>query len=229
MDSKENTSGAKKWMVYLLILTTLSFFGWLAFHVKSGETFLVDDEAFAGTFAMRNNSVTLLMHGITLLGSSNFLVPANILLILWIFFQKKNGLLTLQWTITAIGSLLLMYLFKGFYERPRPLDPYLASATGFSFPSGHTLNGLVFFGLLIFILWKFAGNRYWKIWATVLLIIIIFGIGVSRIYLRVHYASDVLGGLALGVAWLTISIYFFGGIKKRKSDQDHYNSDTVAE
>ena len=216
-------------MVYLLILITLGFFAWLAFEVKSGETFLVDKEAFAVTFAIRNNSMNVLMHMLTFLGSSNFLLPANILLILWIFFQKRNRLLTLQWTITAIGSLLLMYFFKGFYERPRPLDPYLASATGFSFPSGHTLNGLVFFGLVIFILWKFAGNRFYKMWSTVFLIIIILGIGVSRIYLRVHYASDVLGGLALGLAWLTINIYFFEGLKKRESDQIHHHSDREAE
>lgn len=215
-NSQDNTGGDKRWMVYLLLLVTLSLFGWLAFQVKSGETFLVDDAAFAATFALRNNSMTLLMRGITFFGSSYFLFPANILLICWVYFHKRDRLLTIQWAVTSIGSLFLMYFFKGLYERPRPLDPYLGAATGFSFPSGHTLNSLVFFGLLIFLLWKFAGKSFLKLWGTVLLSLIILGIGLSRIYLRVHYASDVLGGLTLGTGWLTLTIYIFGSIKREK-------------
>lgn len=223
ISSGPNTVGIKKWMVYLLILLTLGLFTWLAIHVKSGGTFLIDDEAFATTYAMRNNSMTLLMRAITFLGSSYFLLPANILLICWILLFKKNRLLAMQWAITAIGSLLLMYFFKGFYGRQRPLDPFLEAATGFSFPSGHTLNGLVFFGLLIYIIWKIAANRYWKFWGIVFFSLIILGIGLSRIYLRVHYASDVLGGLTLGVAWLTLSIYVFERLTKVKINQDVSN------
>lgn len=229
ISSGENTGGIKKWMVYLLVLLTLGLFAWLAVHVKSGGTFLIDDEAFAATFAMRNNSMTLLMRAFTFLGSSYFLLPANILLICWILLSKKNRLLAMQWAITAIGSLLLMYFFKGFYGRQRPLDPFLEAASGFSFPSGHTLNSLVFFGLFIFILWKFAGNKYWKLWGAVLLSLLILGIGLSRIYLRVHYASDVLGGLALGVAWLTLSIYVFERLKKVNIDQNVYNNSLETE
>lgn len=209
----------KKWIVYLLLLLTLSVFGLLALHVKSGGTFLVDDEAFAITLAMRSNWVTLFMRGVTFLGSSYFLFPANILVICWLILWKNDWLLSMQWAFTAIGALLLMYFFKGLYGRPRPLEPYLGAATGFSFPSGHTLNGMVFFGLLFFILWKFAKRKFWKILGTILLIIIVLAIGLSRIYLRVHFASDVLGGLALGGAWLTISVYVFGLLQNRKDLQ----------
>ena len=220
-NAHKHISANKSWIVYVLVFVMLTVFGLLAFHVKSGRTFLIDDEAFAFTFAMRHKYVTLLMEGITFLGSSYFLVPANIILICWLMFWKKNRLLSIQWAITSIGALFLMYFFKGLYERPRPLDPYLEAATGFSFPSGHTLNGLVFFGLLIFILWEFAKGKYPKILGTILLSIVILGIGLSRIYLRVHYASDVLGGLALGGAWLTISGYVFGLLQKRKDHHPH--------
>lgn len=214
-NAAENTGNNKKWLIYLLVLITLSLFGWLAFHVKSGGTFLVDDVGFAITMTMRNNFLTFLMQGITFLGSSFFLLPANILVTCWLFFLKKNRLLSIHWAITSIGGLILMYFFKGLYERPRPLDPYLGAVTGFSFPSGHTLNGLVFFGLLVVILWEFKVSKCWKFWGTTLLILIILGIGLSRVYLRVHYTSDVLGALLLGVAWLTISGYFFRLFKKR--------------
>ncbi len=216
----KNTRGIKNWVVYLLLLLTLSLFSWLAVHVKSGGIFLIDEEAFALAFAMRNSIMTLFMRAITFLGSSYFLIPANLLMICWILFYMKNRLLAMQWMITAIASLLLMYLFKGLFGRQRPFDPFLETATGFSFPSGHTLNSLVFFGLLIFILWKFARYKNWKIWGTVLLSLLILGIGLSRIYLRVHYASDVLGGLALGIALLTLSIYGFERFRKVKINRN---------
>ena len=141
----------KNWVVYLLvILLSISLFSWLAINVKAGNIFLIDKEAFAITFALRFHFMDILMEFMTFLGSSIFLLPANIVLILVILFYKKDKLFALQWTITAIVSLLLMYFFKGIYQRPRPLDPYLESAKGFSFPSGHSLNSMVFFGLIIF-------------------------------------------------------------------------------
>ena len=220
-NAHKHISANSRGIVYVLVFVMLTVFGWLAIHVKSGGTFLVDEEAFAITVAMRNDYVTLLMEGITFLGSSYFLVPANSLMILWLLMHKKNRLLSLQWAITSLGALFLMYFFKGFYERPRPLDPFLEAATGWSFPSGHTLNGLVFFALLIFTLWKLPIARYAKILWTSLLMILILGIGISRIYLRVHYASDVLGGLTLGTAWLAISWYIFRILERPGKANSH--------
>ncbi len=208
----------KNGLVFLLIiLCALGLFIWLAINVKAGKSFLIDQEAFAVTFAIRNHSIDLLMEAFTFLGSSTFLLPANILLILGVLFYKKDRLFALQWTITAIISLFLMYFFKGIYQRPRPLDPYLETALGYSFPSGHTLNGFIFFGLLIMSLWKYVGNSNLRLLGTILFTILILFIGISRIYLRVHYASDVFGGWALGITWLTLCDYLFGLSGKRKN------------
>ncbi len=217
--SHQGSGAYKNWVVYLLvILLSISLFSWLAVNVKAGNIFLIDKEAFAITFALRFPFMDNLMECMTFLGSSIFLLPANIVLILVILFYKNDKLFALQWTITAIISLLLMYFFKGIYQRPRPLDPYLESAKGFSFPSGHTLNSLVFFGLIIYSLWKYAGNKSLRIWGTFLLILLILAIGLSRIYLRVHYASDVLGGLSLGLSWLILSVFLFGFLEKRNQN-----------
>lgn len=205
-----------KWKVFvLIILITLAIFMGLAVNVNAGKTFFIDKEAFAITFALRSNFMNILMECLTFFGSSTFLLPANIIAVLFILFYKRNILFGVQWALTAMVSLLLMNFFKGMYQRPRPLDPYLGSATGFSFPSGHTLNGLVFFGLIIFSFWKYNASKTLQVWGTFLFILIILVIGLSRIYLHVHYASDVLGGIALGVCWLMISIYLFGLLEKR--------------
>ena len=216
--SHQRSTANKNWVIYLLIiLLSISLFGWLAINVKAGKIFLIDKDAFAITFAFRTHFMDNLMEVMTFLGSSTFLLPANIILILVILIYKKDKLLALQWTITAIVSLLLMYFFKGIYQRQRPLDPYLESAKGFSFPSGHSLNSLVFFGLIIFSLWKYARSKSIRIWGTLLLILIILAIGMSRIYLRVHYASDVLGGFSLGICWLVMSVFIFQYQKGNKS------------
>lgn len=215
-NSYQENNANKNWIPFLLItLLSAGFFSWLAINVTAGKTFLIDEEAFAITFAVRSNFMNILMESMTFLGSSTFLLPANIFVIIVILFYKRNRFFAMQWTFMTIISLLLMYFFKGMYQRPRPLDPYLESATGFSFPSGHTLNSLVFFGLIIFSLWKYAKNKSLRLWGTALLTLIILAIGLSRIYLRVHYASDVLGGLSLGIFWLTISIYLFGLLAKK--------------
>ncbi|HEY0898042.1 MAG TPA: phosphatase PAP2 family protein, partial [Sphingobacteriaceae bacterium] len=97
-----------------------------------------------------------------------------------------------------------------------PLTPLLGPALGYSFPSGHAMSSVTFFGLLIYFIWKRAGLnpgiRYLIISLLVLLICII---GISRIYLRVHYASDVIAGFCVGLIWLVISINLLDRIEKR--------------
>ncbi|MEO6683719.1 MAG: phosphatase PAP2 family protein [Ginsengibacter sp.] len=192
-----------------IIIITISLFAWLALHIKDGGTVVADERVFEWAFALRGEYFTGFMRFMTFLGSSFFLLPANLGFVFLLFYFKKDKLMGIQWIITSLIALLLMYIFKGIYQRPRPLDPFLKAASGFSFPSGHTLNGLVFFGLVMLFLWRFCQNNLLKISGTIVLGMIILMIGFSRIYLRVHYASDVLGGLALGTAWLTSSLIIF--------------------
>lgn len=216
MQADKNTNRVVE--LFIILISSL-LFAWLSFHVHAGKTFAMDDAVFKITFSMRSNFMNGLMQVFTFLGSSYFLLPANIVLICWILIWKKDSLFALQWTVTAIGSLLLMYFFKGFYQRPRPMDPYLTAATGFSFPSGHTLNSLVFFGLIIILLWRFFSKSSLRFWGTFLLGILIIAIGLSRNYLRVHYASDVFGGLSLGLSWLLLVNLIFQIIFQRRQNE----------
>ena len=204
MDPIPVAHNKNKGLVIFIISISLILFTWLSREVYTGRTFLMDDVVFNLTFSIRSSFLTGLMQVITFLGSSYFLLPANSLMICWILIGKKDAFFALQWAITSIGSLLLMYFFKGFYQRPRPLDPYLASASGFSYPSGHTLNSLVFFGLIIILIWRYSKKKSIRLWVTVMLSVLILAVGLSRNYLRVHYASDVLGGLSLGLLWLLL-------------------------
>jgi membrane-associated phospholipid phosphatase len=100
-----------------------------------------------------------------------------------------------------------MFLLKQLFNRPRPLIPLLEPVSGLSFPSGHALMSVSFYGLLIFLAWENVNKRSLK-WVIIsLLLLLILLIGFSRIYFRVHYFSDVLAGFAAGIIWLTLSIW----------------------
>ena len=99
-----------------------------------------------------------------------------------------------------------MLLLKQLFQRKRPLSPLLKAARGLSFPSGHAIMAVTFYGLLIYIVQHNIDINWLKYLVIFLLVVLVLLIGFSRIYLRVHYASDVLGGFIIGLLWLMISL-----------------------
>ena len=151
-----------------------------------------------------NNNKTMLF--ITLLGKHQFLIPANLILIFYFLLIKKQTWFSIRVITIAISSLVLMLLLKQLFQRKRPLSPLLKAAKGLSFPSGHAIMAVTFYGLLIYIL-QHSVTIDWPKWlVTVLVTVLIILIGFSRIYLRVHYASDVAAGFIIGLLWLLISL-----------------------
>jgi undecaprenyl-diphosphatase len=154
------------------------------------------------------------MQFFTFLGTPPFMIPANILLVSYFAFIKKHKWYSIKIPVISISSLVLMLGLKQVFNRPRPLIPLVHAAQGLSFPSGHALTSMTFYGLLIYIVWERVKNRYLKWSLIVALIILIHLIGFSRIYLRVHYASDVMAGFALGLIWLVISLWALRHIER---------------
>jgi undecaprenyl-diphosphatase len=83
----------------------------------------------------------------------------------------------------------------------------LEPAKGLSFPSGHSLMSFTFYGLLIYLVWKNVESKLWSSILVTLLLVTILFIGISRVYLEVHYATDVMAGFCLGLMWLVLAIY----------------------
>ena len=95
-------------------------------------------------------------------------------------------------------------VYKGIVQRPRPEGISLVTEHGFSFPSGHSMAAMAFFGLLVWLIWHYEKDKPMRIACCVALSVVIVMVGVSRIYLGVHYASDVIGGFCVSLAWLTL-------------------------
>lgn len=142
----------------------------------------------------------------TFLGSHLFLIPANLLLIFYFLFAVHQTWFSIRVLTIALSSLALMFLLKYLFQRKRPLSPLLKAAKGLSFPSGHSIMAVTFYGLLLYILLHTVEVTWLKWLAMIFIVLVIVSIGFSRIYLRVHYASDVLAGFIIGLVWLLISL-----------------------
>lgn len=153
-----------------------------------------------------NNINNRIMLFITFLGKHQFLIPANLALIFYFLLVTKQTWFSIRVITIAISSLVLMLLLKQLFRRKRPLSPLLKAAKGLSFPSGHAIMAITFYGLLVYILQHTIEISWLRIFVTSLLVILALLIGMSRVYLRVHYASDVLGGFIIGLLWLLISL-----------------------
>jgi membrane-associated phospholipid phosphatase len=156
---------------------------------------------------------------ITFLGKHQFLVPANLLLIFYFLLIARENWFSIRATAIALSSLVLMLILKQLFRRKRPLSPLLQAAKGLSFPSGHAIMAVSFFGLIIYCLLHSELSIWLQIILTTTLVILILLIGFSRIYLRVHYISDVLAGFIIGLLWLMISLAVIAKMEKYSKDQ----------
>ncbi len=154
-----------------------------------------------------------LMLFFTFLGKHQFLIPANLILIFYFLFVARQTWFSIRILTISLSSLLLMLLLKRLFQRKRPLSPLLNAAKGLSFPSGHAIMSITFYGLLVYTLQLSITDVFFKYLVTVLIVLLIGMIGYSRIYLRVHYASDVIAGLLIGLLWLIISLSVLNGLE----------------
>lgn len=152
-----------------------------------------------------NERNTRLMSSLTILATHEFLIPANLSLIAYFLFIRRLSWFSIRIASIALSSLGLMFWLKHLFRRKRPFGP-LYKAKGLSFPSGHAIMSSTFYGLLIYITSKTIEDKSLK-WSMIIsFVILIQLIGFSRVYLRVHYASDVVVGYIVGVSWLVVAL-----------------------
>lgn len=144
--------------------------------------------------------ITPIAKVITNFGGAICLIPLSILL-LFVIKNKKIGLSI----VTNLGIVAgLNFLLKNILQRPRPTEFRIIDQAGYSFPSGHSMVSMAFYGYLIYLIYRYVKNRYVKWSLITILSILIVTIGVSRIYLGVHYTSDVIAGFLVSISYLII-------------------------
>ncbi len=160
---------------------------------------LVIDNYIINLFKYKNDLLTNFMKIITLFGSAYVIVPCCIIL-LFALKNKKNKILMMS---NLVIITLLNQLLKCVFRRLRPINGII-SESGYSFPSGHSMVSMAFYGFLIYLLYK-SNFKYKNIFIGLLIVLILL-IGISRIYLGVHYPTDVFGGFLLSISYLLLFI-----------------------
>ena len=189
-----------KWIILFICLVGFLAIAENVFHkeimmkdiigYKLVSTFLISDFA------------TPIAKFITNFGGAIFLIIATIIL----FILIKNKKIGFSIISNLVIVTILNQLLKNILQRPRPNEFRIIDETGYSFPSGHSMVSMAFYGYLIYLIYRYVKNKYVKWILIVLLSILICTIGISRIYLGVHYTSDVLGGFLISISYLVIYI-----------------------
>ena len=151
-----------------------------------------------------SENITPIVKIITQYGGATFLIALATLLLVAIK-NKKTGFLI--W-INLASTALLNKILKHIVQRPRPTEHRIIDESGYSFPSGHSMVSAAFYGFLIYLIYKNVKNKYLKWGLITILSLLIFLIGISRIYLGVHYTSDVLAGFLISISYLIIFTSF---------------------
>jgi membrane-associated phospholipid phosphatase len=220
------SSVQKRWAKFGLlsaemIVVTISFFAaTIAFVTVAKEVFWdqkkdFDHDAFEAIKPMISPGMTSVMQFFTFFAKHDFLIPANLCLIAYFLFIKKHKWYSIKIPAIALSSTALLFLMKSYFNRNRPDPPLIEAAKGLSFPSGHAMMSFAFYGLLIYITHKLVKNKPVKIAVIIFLFLFIHIIGFSRIYLRVHYASDVIAGFSVGFMWLYFSLWLLNKIERK--------------
>lgn len=191
--------------LFIILLGSAVFAG-LAAHLGAGATLARTDQAL--TDALRVSVAPLerqMFAALTHLADTATLTVMCIGLAVVLVARRRRGL-ALGWVVALAGNGLLNQTLKQVFGRARPLEPHnLVQATGLSFPSGHSSGAVVAYGMLAYLALRLLPER-WQLPTLLAAVTLVFTVGASRLFLRVHFASDVLAGFASGTAWLALCI-----------------------
>ena len=183
----------------VVIVLAAVIFLWLLDEVAEGEILKLDTLAYRFFVEyLRSDAMTPIMEGFTSLSSVAVILVMALVVACFAPGRAPGRCVCAN----VIGALVINQVLKFIVQRPRPEGYRLAVETSYSFPSGHSMISMAFYGLLIWMVWKYERDNILRhVWCCLFAVIIVM-VGLSRIYLGVHYASDVLAGFCVSLLWL---------------------------
>ena len=203
-----------RWMLLFICLIGFLALAEDVFHQEIMNGDIVGYDIVSKLFKF--NVSTPIAKFITNFGGAIFVISLTTILF-FVIKDKKIGISI----ITNLGIVtILNQIIKFIMQRPRPTEFRIIEETGYSFPSGHSMVSLAFYVYLIYLIYKYINNKHLKRTLIIILSVLICIIGVSRIYLGVHYTSDVLGGFLISFAYLIIYIELVNKFVLEKNKDD---------
>lgn len=183
--------------LYLFALVTESW-------IEEEELYALDRIVYGWLVESMNEPVTACMERITHLGDGAVVAAVTAVLAVFLLVRReRRELIALALSVGAGAA--MMWGLKWLFERARPGER-LVDALGHSFPSGHSFLAMTLYGFVIYLTWRLVRRDAVRIAVTAALTLAIFLVALSRVILRVHWVSDVAGGLTVGLAWLVCSL-----------------------
>ena len=201
------TKNIIKWI--LCVITAILAIA-ITINVKNGKILELDLNIYKFfSENIINDKLTPIVKVITHIGGAKIVFVLTVLAIILI-----KGLKNKLFLLTGIvGTAGLNVLLKHIVQRERPNINRLIPEKGYSFPSGHSMMSMAFYGMLIFLIFKYVKNTALKWTLIVILTILLSTIGITRIYLGVHYPSDVIGGFVVSLTYLFILTEIYNKVK----------------
>jgi membrane-associated phospholipid phosphatase len=233
MSSSPFGIGIKRWfpllspkmvLAALLFMVALFLFIFLVHEIFQEKEYLFDTQFIAIVAQYRSPGFMKAMQAFSFFGSSAFLLPAYIALTAYFLIKRRRGY-SINIALMGIGSTILLNALKLIFHRHRPGPALLFNLHTYSFPSGHSVSSIIFVSVLCWLLWRTGRPVIFKWLLSALLFLFAVTVGFSRIALGVHYPSDVLAGILLGISWVAAvwwwMLYLAGKGSSIKSNGPH--------
>ena len=205
---KNSVSTTKKLLFFLscaLVAVCGGIFLLIAIKYSLDGGFSIDASLIKFSQSIENDFLTSFFKLLTHLGS--FITIIILTIVLAIILKPVLLKIFVVINVGVVGAFCL--IVKKIIERPRPVGIALIEETGFSFPSAHSMISVVFYGFLIFIIWKMIKNKTLNIVLTSIFSVLALTIAYTRVYLGVHYITDVCAGAVAGLAYLIVAIWAY--------------------
>lgn len=198
-----------------LFFVAIATFSYVTIEIQKTTITNFDNKVITYVQSYVNPKLTSIIGVLTEIGSVKIVVIFVFVLGAILFFKKRIALSIFVIGASTAGGVFNL-LLKSIIQRERPDILRIVEASGYSFPSGHSMGSIIFYGSLAFVIIYFSKSKLTKLLTIVVTTLLVLFIGVSRIYLGVHYPTDVVAGFAFGSAWLLICITTFRYYEWRK-------------
>lgn len=212
---------------FLLAAFALWLFGAIAHEILGKESFTFDKEILLTLRELQTPVLDKVMLGFTYVGQPETLLVVCLVLGIWLLARGLRSQATIL-IIAAVGAVALNNLLKVLFGRARPLLWERVVDVGqYSFPSGHAMISMVILGMIGYLL--SARFPPWRLGIVSSTLVLVSGIGLSRLYLGVHWPTDIVAGYAAGLVWLITCIFSLQVWQERYAVSQEAESETLTE
>lgn len=204
---------------FLLCIGFGILFGYVATAVGNDSIRSFDRTIISAVQGQEAPWLTFIMKTFTWIGSAYVVAPVTLIGFLVLFFKLNRRPQAFLLSAVIVGTVVLNTVLKFYFQRERPEIHRILDANGFSFPSGHTMMAFSLYSILGYIVWRNVKTRSGSFMIILTASIMTILIGVSRIYLGVHFPSDIVGGLLASGLWVTISVMVLSFFQHRHKNR----------